>query len=125
MTDVRRTHKKVHHLTGLLLGLYTGAVATYVTAEHRSMSDAMWWAFMTFTTVGYGDQYPHSIAGRLAGVVLVSTAMFLVLPVITAAIISRFEDDGNKWTHDEQEEVKGALRELLARERARDFDKVN
>ena len=109
------SHKKVAHLAGLLTGLYSGAVTVYVLAERHTVADAMWWAFMTFTTVGYGDQYPHSIAGRLAGVALVSTAVFLVIPVITAAIISKFENEDDKWTHEEQEEVKAALRVLLSR----------
>lgn len=79
---------------------------------------------MTFTTVGYGDQYPTSIAGRLAGALLVCTAVFLVIPVITAAVISRFENEGDKWTHDEQEEVKAHLRELVGRSRVAELEKL-
>lgn len=82
-------------------------------ADGHGLSDGMWWAFMTFTTVGYGDQYPTSTMGRAAGALLVSTAVFLVIPVITAAIISRFEDKTDEWTHEEQEEVKAHLRELI------------
>lgn len=108
---------KTHHHAGKLaagLGLlYVAAVLTYMAAENHSIGDAVWWGFMTFTTVGYGDQYPHSAAGRLAGILLVSTAVFVVVPVITASVIGRFADKTDEWTHDEQEEVKGNLRRVL------------
>lgn len=109
-----KTHAHVHRLAATLITLYAGAVVTYVHAEHHSVGDAAWWAFMTFTTVGYGDQYPHSVPGRVAGILLVSTAVFLVVPVITASIIERFRDKTDAWTHDEQEEVKENLRRVVA-----------
>lgn len=37
----------------------------------RDASDALWWAFVTVTTVGYGDRYPVTPEGRLiAGVLM-------------------------------------------------------
>ena len=107
----RKYHAR--HFGAMLLTLYSAAVATYVTCEHHSLGDAMWWAFMTFTTVGYGDQYPHTFAGRVAGMLLVSTAVFVVVPAMTARVVTRFMHDENEWTHEEQEEVKQNLRIIL------------
>ncbi len=47
------------------------AVETTSEANIRTAGDALWWAFATVTTIGYGDRYPVTVAGRLVAVVLV------------------------------------------------------
>jgi len=37
----------------------------------HSAGDALWWAFATITTIGYGDRFPVTAAGRIVAVVLV------------------------------------------------------
>lgn len=37
-------------------------------ANITSASDALWWTFVTITTVGYGDRFPVTTWGRLIGV---------------------------------------------------------
>ena len=41
-----------------------------VGASINSFADALWWAVVTITTVGYGDMVPISVAGRAVAVVL-------------------------------------------------------
>ncbi len=53
----------------------------------RTFSDSLWWAIVTSTTVGYGDYYPVSIAGRITGVLLMFFGISLV-GVITGNIAS-------------------------------------
>lgn len=104
-----------HKLAALLLGLgvvYLASASIYIISDNHSFGDGLWWAFMTFTTVGYGDQYPTSTPGRIAGIVLVATAVFVVLPTITAAIAARIIGNKDVFTHEEQEEVKYLLRRL-------------
>lgn len=37
----------------------------------HSAGDSLWWAFATITTIGYGDHFPVTAAGRVVAVVLV------------------------------------------------------
>lgn len=44
-------------------------------ANIQTASDAMWWAYVTITTVGYGDRYPVSNAGRVVGIIIMTTGV--------------------------------------------------
>jgi voltage-gated potassium channel len=48
------------------------------TATISSPEDAVWWSFVTMTTVGYGDEVPSTTSGRLIGFVLMSGGVLLV-----------------------------------------------
>ncbi len=44
-------------------------------ANILNASDAIWWAYVTITTVGYGDRFPTTNAGRLVGVMVMTTGV--------------------------------------------------
>lgn len=48
---------------------------TAARANITTFSDALWWAVSTVTTVGYGDHYPVTAAGRAVGIVLMITGV--------------------------------------------------
>ena len=52
-----------------------------------SFGDAVWWACVTMSTVGYGDFYPVTILGRLLAVVLMIGGIAIV-GIASATIIS-------------------------------------
>jgi voltage-gated potassium channel len=47
-------------------------------ANIRSASDALWWAVVTVTSVGYGDRYPVTSGGRFFASMLMISAVGLV-----------------------------------------------
>jgi voltage-gated potassium channel len=59
------------------------------TANIHTASDAVWWAYVTVTTVGYGDKYPVTNEGRLVGVALLSIGVGL-FGVITGFLANSF-----------------------------------
>ncbi|MBN1199318.1 MAG: transporter substrate-binding domain-containing protein [Bacteroidales bacterium] len=55
--------------------------------NHRGISDGIWWAFVTMTTVGYGDKIPKTKLGRLLTLVWMLYAIALLFS-FTAEISS-------------------------------------
>ncbi len=58
-------------------------------AEGMSYGDGIWWAFVTTTTVGYGDISPSTLYGRLIAMVLMLIGIGL-LGTITSTLTSYF-----------------------------------
>jgi len=46
-------------------------------ANITTAGDALWWGYVTATTVGYGDQYPVTTGGRLTGLVMLTVGVAL------------------------------------------------
>lgn len=64
----------------------------------HSYPDALWWAIVTVTTVGYGDRFPTTEGARIVAVVLMLLGISLI-GVLTATIASMFvkeHTDANK-----------------------------
>ena len=72
----------------------TGASVYYAEAPDPNANittagDAIWWGLVTITTVGYGDQYPVTEAGRIIGVFLLFAGIGL-FSVLTGFIANIF-----------------------------------
>jgi voltage-gated potassium channel len=64
----------------------------------HSYPNALWWAIVTVTTVGYGDRYPVSAGGRVVATILMLVGIGLI-GVLTATVASVFikeHTDANK-----------------------------
>jgi voltage-gated potassium channel len=82
--------ENLYRLMGVIAGLVlAGAVGLTWFEENRPFHDAIWWAIVTLTTVGFGDISPETLGGRLIGVVLMFFGIG-VLGTFTATIASAF-----------------------------------
>jgi voltage-gated potassium channel len=80
--------------------------------------DALWWAFTTVTTVGYGDRYPTSDPGRVVAVLLMLSGI-AVFGVMTATIAATFVEERDDADADRlAERLDEISRRLEAIERA-------
>ncbi len=87
--------------TGLL---FLGAWVDLLCEKHapgsniHSYGDALWWAVVTVTTVGYGDRFPVTPGGRAVAVILMLVGIGLI-GTLTATVASFFvqeHTDANK-----------------------------
>lgn len=76
----------------LLVALGIGGAFAIV--EGAALSDGLWWAIVTITTVGCGDFFPVTVGGRIAAVVLMLLGIGL-LAVITPSVAAYFLDQGD------------------------------
>jgi len=81
--------------------------------------DALWWSFVTITTVGYGDYYPVTYEGRIVAAVLMTAGVGL-FGTFTGFVASWFleEDQDKKEQHvvtnlkNEVSDLKSEIAEL-------------
>lgn len=62
---------------------------TWIEPGFDSYGDALWWTVVTTTTVGYGDLYPETDAGRIIASVLMFVGIGLI-GVVTGTVASFF-----------------------------------
>ncbi|MBW9121794.1 potassium channel family protein [Microbacterium trichothecenolyticum] len=78
--------------------------------------DAVWWAFVTITTVGYGDYYPVTAAGRIVAVGLMIGGIALI-GVVTATlaswIVERVADQTSKTVSATEAQVEDLRSEIV------------
>jgi voltage-gated potassium channel len=116
------THRGLHLVLLAVLVIVLISAALEYGFEHNapgsnihSYGDALWWAVVTVTTVGYGDRYPVTAAGRGVAVVLMLTGIGLV-GVLSATIASYFvgQESSQDMTelHERLDRIEAAIARL-------------
>lgn len=96
------------------------AILHFETARDSNITtagDALWWAFATITTVGYGERYPVTAEGRVIAAILMTAGIGL-FGAFSASLAAWFLVPEDQATDAEiaglRDEVK-ALREVIER----------
>ncbi len=77
-------------------------------ASITSFGDAAWWAIVTITTVGYGETYPVTGAGRALAAVLMIVGISL-FGVVAANLASIFVQQDEKEADNQRERIEAKL----------------
>ncbi|MFD2936483.1 potassium channel family protein [Spirosoma flavum] len=97
-------------LSSMLLMTFGAIAILYVErvpeANIKTPSDALWWAFVTITTVGYGDRFPVTTTGRLIASVLMVAGVGL-FGTFTGYV-------ANFFVEDEQEQTENDIQTLIS-----------
>ncbi|WP_326498586.1 potassium channel family protein [Catenovulum adriaticum] len=112
-------------MAGLLVFMITivasSAVAIFIIESDnpdsniKTAEDALWWGLVTISTVGYGDYYPVTSAGRLISSILIISGVSL-FGVISGYIASSFSRP-SAAEEQEEETDRAILKQLLIENR--------
>jgi voltage-gated potassium channel len=116
-------------LTALAVLLMCGAGYWWLEPTTPTLGDGLWLAFVTASTIGYGDLVPTTVASKIFSFFVVLLG-FGVLTVVTAAIATKWVETEERIIereilrdmHRQMDELRGelaALRQDLALERDR------
>lgn len=92
-----------YRLLALVVGNWVICSGLYALIEHRGPVEGGWWGLVTGSTVGYGDQYPTSTAGRGVAAWLIVTSV-IGIALLTGQVAGWCNRDAFK--HEEQETLK-------------------
>jgi len=92
-------------------------------ANITTIGEALWWGIVTVTTVGYGDNYPVTAAGRVVASFVMAIGI-VVLAVVTAHISSMFVEQSARRRDAAQAEAGPTPDELRHREIADRLDHI-
>lgn len=94
------------------LGIITIGSGLFSVAENMSFSDSLWWSVVTVTTVGYGDIYPQTAAGKMIASVLMLLGIGFI-GILTSTITEYFSRKNEAIRQVDQENELTQLRTEL------------
>ena len=109
-----RNHLGPTLMVSFVIIVIAGTVMAAIDPNVETPLDGIWWAWVTVTTVGYGDIVPGSTAGRLFGsfLILMGIGLFAML---TASFSSFFMQQDEKDLIREEKHNTRRLTEMATR----------
>lgn len=114
--------------TLLIILVSTGSSMMWILEHHATNSnitnaaDALWWSLVTISTVGYGDHYPVTFAGKIlaSGMIICGVGIFgmvsgLITSIVTAPHKKEYNDDNTKHLEvliDQQKKMMAKIDQL-------------
>jgi voltage-gated potassium channel len=95
VASILRHHNLARVLLGAIVVIVTGSWLVLLNergvagSNIESFPQALWWAVVTVTTVGYGDKFPVTTGGRIVASVLMLVGIGLI-GTLTATVASVF-----------------------------------
>jgi voltage-gated potassium channel len=93
-------------------------------ANIQTASDALWWVYVTITTVGYGDRFPVTNWGRIVGVVVMTAGVGL-FGTLSGYLAQTFlspskhkEEEPQTNRGEPKQQLEEIMRQLQAQEQA-------
>lgn len=112
---VLRSRIAIYGAGASLLVIYLCAIAVLDVERHDpranilDFGDAIWWAFVTVATVGYGDYYPVTGLGRMWAVGLMACGIAIV-GTVTATVSSYVIEKAARGRDDDEAATRGQVR---------------
>ena len=106
-------------VVAMAAGLIVSVERDAPNATIRTYGDGLWWTITTFATVGYGDKYPVTAAGRVIAValMLLGITAFGVVTANLAAFFVEEQEDEAKTKLAQLDERLGRMEVFLRRPR--------
>ena len=99
----------------LALALVAAVLERILDPAIGSFRDALWWAVVTVSTVGYGDVVPESTAGRIvAGVLMLAgvSAIPITTSLVVSVFVARLQAEQRRLDMDARDEILARLERI-------------
>ena len=82
------------------------ASLTFMIVEDFEFPRAVWFSFITSLTIGYGDVSPATTLGKIFTIVFALQWILFIIPCFLVNMIDVARRDKDKFSHEEQEQLK-------------------
>lgn len=107
-------------MTAFVIILLAGILMTDIDPQIKNLGDGVWWAWVTVTTVGYGDITPTSPMGRVlaSGLMLLGLILFSTITANFAAyfVKRRIEVKVKNGDHKKIRQIESEEQQIMVRE---------